>query len=180
VDQRLQDLFKWEIAFQCDCILRANDHLQTASNEPMPTRDVSEIWYALQGLLIAAANIQKLAWGQGGKKGPQRADLRTSLAITDNSALHNPDLRNDFEHFDERLDEWYATAPHQNYTTRGTSSFLNPFDDPSFAGFGHYDRAIGVITFEQKKHSLSVPPVVAEARRILTLIDPTRWRPPGP
>jgi hypothetical protein len=146
----------------------------------MPTRDALELWYALQGLLIAAANTQKLAWGQGGKKAPQRADLRTSLAIADNSALHNPDLRNDFEHFDERLDEWYATAPHQNYSTRGIYKGHNPFDDPSFAGFGHYDRGTGLITFDQKKHSLSVPPIVAEAQRILALVDPARWRPPDP
>jgi hypothetical protein len=180
VDKRIQDLFTWEIAFQCECILRANDHLQAAASQPMPVRDVAEIWYALQGLLIAAANIQKLAWGQGGKKAAQRADLRTTLAIADDSALHNPDLRNDFEHFDERLDEWYATASAQNYSTRGIHSGSNPFDTPSFAGFGHYDRVLGIITFEQKKHSLSVPPIVAEARRIHALIDPARWRPPGP
>ncbi len=178
MDARLREKFEWEVEFQCRCIVRAYDHLQAASNKEAP-RDVVEIWYALQNLLVAAANVQKLAWGEAGKRAAQRTDLRTSLGIADNSALHNPDLRNDFEHFGERLDEWYATAPEKQYSTRGVFSAFNPFDDPTYAGFGHYDRILGVITFDQKQHSLSVRPIVAEARRILAVIEAAR-RPSSP
>jgi len=68
-------------------------------------------WGAVQSFLTAAANISKAFWGQGGKLAKERTDLRVSLNVSDASAIKTTLMRNHFDHFDERLDAWWADAP---------------------------------------------------------------------
>ena len=73
------------------------------------------VWYSVQAFLSAAANISKLLWPldrrDGAKQFPDRgAHLRRTLAIEESSLLKNKDLRNHFEHFDERIEEWVPTS----------------------------------------------------------------------
>lgn len=57
--------------------------------------------------------------GSGHRQNKKRAKkrgkhLRTTLKIDDGEALQNRNLRNHFEHFDERLDDWAETSPFKN------------------------------------------------------------------
>jgi hypothetical protein len=78
----------------------------------------SRFWYCLQAFLASAANISKLLWPSphDGKDAATRgSDLRTLIAtkaVAPGSALDSSgrDLRNAFEHFDARLDEWARSA----------------------------------------------------------------------
>ncbi len=132
----------------------------------MPVRrwSVDGTWIALQNLLVAAANASKLLWGSKGKVATKRADLRKSLGIADSSPLRDPDLRNDFEHIDSRIDAWFDSGK-QTYTSRNIGS-LSAYEahNPGML-FGHWDPETRIVVFWT--HAVSIPAVVDEARAIL-------------
>ncbi|MEA2141968.1 MAG: hypothetical protein QOI64_398 [Solirubrobacteraceae bacterium] len=72
-------------------------------------------WTAIQNLLTAASNISKALWGQGGRHEVERQALRDSLGIDDTSPLREVAMRNHFEHYDERLDRWWAESVAHNH-----------------------------------------------------------------
>lgn len=99
------NLFQSLVRDQCFAaglaIAQANDALATT-----PT-DHDRLWASVQSFLTASANVSKALWGQGGKLADQRASLRASLGVQDDSPLRNVDMRNHYEHFDERIDRWW-------------------------------------------------------------------------
>ncbi len=52
-------------------------------------------------MLNARANISKALWGSGGRLASERAELRASIDVSDDSPLRYVGMRNKFEHFDE-------------------------------------------------------------------------------
>jgi hypothetical protein len=68
----------------------------------------ARIWCDIQNMLTAAANIAKVLWGTS--KNPQtRAidrDLGNWLNVPDTCALRDVRMKNNLEHFDERIDYW--------------------------------------------------------------------------
>ena len=76
----------------------------------------ARFWYSVQSLLMAAANVSKLLWPTYRSKVenlvPHRGEeLRRSLAIGDKHSVLKPrTLRNHFEHYDVRLEQWAARS----------------------------------------------------------------------
>lgn len=68
------------------------------------------LWVAIQSFLTAVANISKALWGQGGSLSAEREPLRLSLHVDDSSPIKATSMRNNFDHFDDRLDTWWATS----------------------------------------------------------------------
>jgi hypothetical protein len=66
------------------------------------------IWLSLQALLGAIGNVSKLLWPQRAKSSTRGRALREMLEVNQASPLKNRQLRNDFEHVDERFEEWIA------------------------------------------------------------------------
>jgi hypothetical protein len=71
-------------------------------------------WYSVQAFLVAAGNISKLLWPSYQKgemliheRGPE---LRAGLAVEEDSPLAPRTLRNHFEHFDVRLEQWAVSS----------------------------------------------------------------------
>lgn len=95
-----------EVARQCRSALIAAEDLACALRKP----DHDRVWYALQGLLIAAGNVSKLLWPSR-ERIPCRGELlRQILGVPDDSPLASRDFRDHFEHFDERLEDWILTS----------------------------------------------------------------------
>lgn len=87
------------------------------------TRD--QLWFSNHALLNAAANVSKHLWPARRKRQavqdafPDRGEeLRAILGVDDNSPLNTRDVRNDFEHADERLEEWWPDNANHNLATR--------------------------------------------------------------
>ena len=74
------------------------------------------VWYPIQSFLTAAANVSKGLWGQGGdhpdrvQRRKNREPLRQLLKVADDSPLRNVNMRNKFDHFDEKIDEWWEQS----------------------------------------------------------------------
>jgi hypothetical protein len=110
LDPALLHAFQKQVELQCRFLLIAAKDV----NDKLPSRNTEAVFYALQNLLNAGANISKALWGQGGKLSDQRKILRESVGIDDASPLRQVTMRNNFEHFDERLDRWWAESKNHN------------------------------------------------------------------
>jgi hypothetical protein len=192
----MQRLFREEIEWQCRFVLMAADQLEQARTTLVETATEREAewnqigrevfgeymrhaWFALQSVLVSAANVSKLLWGSRGKRSAERQALRDSLGVADSSPLRDPDLRNDFEHFDERLEEMYGGEDGRSiYAGRNIGS-MDHLIVPAMnvKQFGHYDPPSGVVTFWD--HSFSVPKILAETQRIVDTIENGGTRPPA-
>ena len=160
---RLLRLFQEQIAHQCGFALRAADDL-------INQRDT---WYSAQNLLVAVGNISKALWGTNTTTEILRKPLRDSLGVGEESALKVRDIRNHWEHFDERLDEWWRDSPAHFYIDRNIGSgpiigglvggpgvaTIKPLDV-----FSNYDSAAGELTFWGD--TFSVPAIVAELEHL--------------
>jgi hypothetical protein len=168
-------IFQSEVELQCKFILTATHELNAA----LLTMNGDEIWKQLQVVLVASANLSKMFWGSSGKKQAERAALRESLQVGNDSPLRDPDLRNDFEHFDERLEDWFSESEHRNFVGRniGPENMIVFGDQAPPDRFQHFDPATGTVTFWD--HSVSINDVVNEAARILPLARQETRKPPG-
>ena len=117
IDTKLLRLFQIQLLSQCEFILMAADDLdRVLTDTGLSTHEkTTRLFFSIQNMLTAAANISKALWGQGKSSAAQRQDLRISIGISDDSPLHDRKMRNNFEHLDERLDEWWETSKSHNY-----------------------------------------------------------------
>ena len=169
MDDRLLGIFQMELATQCEFILiggrQANAYLETHETQPL--------WFALQGMLVSAANASTLLLGSRTEEAlDARRRLRESVEVTDESPLSSRRLRNDFEHFDERLEEWFGKSEDHNYIGR----LIGDPDGIVVAGrgvpedkFGHFDPSTTLVSFWERSASLQA--VLSEAERILAALQ---------
>lgn len=105
--------FQYQVSLQCEIFLDSSDLLTAALAEPESFQKSVKAWSAIQGMLTASANISKALWG---KDTPVRQALRKSIGIVEPSILQEKQMRNAFEHFDERIDDWWDKSEHHNVT----------------------------------------------------------------
>jgi hypothetical protein len=144
VDPFLLRLFQRQIAAQCFAAILASETAinalspaapsngaerasaaaspATATTATTPTRRIPPhqdvFWASVQSCLTAAANISKACWGEDGKYRKERKPLRKSLGIKKDSPLRPLSMLNNFEHFDEQIDKWFATSTNRIHVDR--------------------------------------------------------------
>ena len=159
-------LFQKQIKFQCDCVLIAERELEDA----IAQKDITAIFCAIQSLLGSAANISKALWGVRKTKNAlaARAPLRDSLQVSDASPLNPREMRNNYEHFDERLDKWWEQSKNHNFMDMGlmTRKAIQRLAD--IERFRAYDPATGDLTFWGDDMSLLA--LLNEVRRIHPIV----------
>jgi hypothetical protein len=170
MDLKLLRPFQYQVWVQCQFALRAADDLDAALRSPF---DSNHVWYAIQNLLTATANIAKALWGAGGKLGPQREPLRRSIGVDDSSPLKDTAVRNHFEHFDERMDRWWAQSPAHGLVDMNIG--IEAPGVPEIDVWRTYHPATGDLVFWGDR--FNIPAIVAEVRRILPLVEPEAQKP---
>lgn len=93
-------VFIAEIVTQSKFAGSAADQLAKAS-EPI------EVWGSIQSILVAAANVSKILWPVRKKYMERGRRLRELLSIDDRNLLSKRTFRNHFEHYDERIEDWF-------------------------------------------------------------------------
>lgn len=161
MDIMLLRCFQSQVELQCRFLLSATRTLNVA----LQKNDVDRTFYAIQNLLNAGANISKALWGGGGKLAVQRKPLRDSIAVDDNSPLKNVNMRNNFEHFDERLDRWWAKSkrPIIIDLVVGPKSGIEGLGD--IEKFRHFDPETADLIFWDQEFNIQA--IVNEVQRIL-------------
>jgi hypothetical protein len=169
--------FQGQVFLQCKFLLMA----ATAVNEGLKNGNVDHVYYALQNLLNAGANISKAIWGQAGRLAEQRKLLRDSIGISDDSPLNDVTMRNNFEHFDERLDRWWQESKNHNRADMSigpkdrTIVGLDPIDM-----FRLFDPQTTDLTFWGQE--FNVQKIVNEVQKIFPKLqeesNKPHWEPP--
>jgi hypothetical protein len=157
--------FQRQVARQCRYLLISADEVTQA----LQNRNVEHVFYALQNMLNAGANISKALWGQGGKFTEQRKPLRDSIGVEDGSPLKGVTMRNNFEHFDERLDRWWSNSTHHNHADYliGSPSMINGIQETD--KFRHFDPHTWTVTFWGQEFNLQK--IIDEVRKIAPKLE---------
>lgn len=99
-----------EIALQSQIAQKAAERLRATHDN----FDSIETWCSIQSILVAAGNVSKILWpNQKYKIRGQK--LRELLGVEDNNPLSSRKFRNHFEHYDERIEDWFENNPQGSY-----------------------------------------------------------------
>ncbi len=135
------DIFRGQVGRECKFALMAVNGMEKAlvdyenlpldleARIPEMEKVIDKFWYSVEAFLMATGNISKVFWPSVSKSHKERAkiekrctQLREKWGIKNDSPLASRELRNHFEHFDERIDSWY-------YSKRQNLMDSNPCDD---------------------------------------------------
>jgi len=151
-------LYQREVELQCRVALFSEAQIIPAYALMLKSRpiDAAQFWMLMQSFLSAYANISKLLWGK--KRDPHRAgELRASLAVT--SEFHyqgdGREVRDDFEHIDELLDEHRSEPGDHNLVFRSTGdpAMISGIALDDYLAF--YNPGTHEVTFLGKAFNLS-------------------------
>jgi hypothetical protein len=120
MDKHLLRCFQGEVAKQCRWGILAIEDLEEAlrginSGKLSTAYGMSRIWMSVQTFLVAVGNISKLLWPPQPRIADRGPDLRASLGIKESSCLKTRSFRNHFEHFDERLEEFFLSLGSEQF-----------------------------------------------------------------
>lgn len=94
---------------------RATDALVQARDES----NYDDLWGSVQSFVVAWGNLAKVFWGAGGTHSAKRKPIRDALGVGEESALRNSQLRNNFEHMDERIERWWTAHGSDGFHDHG-------------------------------------------------------------
>lgn len=146
-----------EIVTQSKIAANAGDRLADSS-EPI------EMWGSIQSILVAAGNVSKILWPARKAYTERGKQLRALIGVDDNNLLSDRTFRNHFEHYDERIEEWFDA----NNSAVYLDSRIDPFEGGAFGLPRQFHRSYNPITqvlsFREKSIDLSA--VLAELAAI--------------
>lgn len=126
--------------------------------------DPIEVWGAIQSILVAAGNVSKILWPVRGRYKERGKQLRGLIGVDDNNLLSDRSFRNHFEHYDERVEEWFDG----NDSVAYSDSRIDPIEGApsSLSRLFHrsYNPVSQVLSFREESIDLSA--VLAELATI--------------
>ncbi|MCB0324024.1 MAG: hypothetical protein KDD69_10635 [Bdellovibrionales bacterium] len=125
-------------------------------------RDIDLIWSRIFSLLTAGANISKFLWPSKPQAEMRGKLLREYLSVPVDSPLKDRSIRNDFEHFDERLDT-FVTQERANIFDGGVGPRA-AFPCSESELFRHFDPETWQCIYQGRSYPLR--PVI---RAVITL-----------
>jgi hypothetical protein len=172
---QLAYMFEGEVLKQWDFAVRAF----AIMNAALQQHDQASFWFGMDAALGALGNISKIFFPPGTRSQTQRRgrQLRTAFGVADNSLLQNRALRDAFEHFDERIDQWFRQSPRRNFADRliGPAGMIQGIDtEDMFRHFNPDTRAVSVVGDELDLQAL-VDEVQALVGRVAELHKADWW-----
>lgn len=138
MNDRLREILCREIVIKSDLALIAAEDLKDAAikmHEAQmeffkngfldfdPQRKWSEhsfhqrrIWYSVHNLLSHAGSISRILWPPWAKYEQRGTEMRKNLGIDDAHSFSDRDMRDAFEHFDDRVEEWEKESGTLNFS----------------------------------------------------------------
>jgi hypothetical protein len=99
-----------EIVLQSKIAQRAAERLGATHDD----FDHVETWCSIQSILVAAGNVSKILWPNEIYK-VRGEKLRQLLKVEKDNPLSSRKFRNHFEHYDERIEEYFQGKPQGVY-----------------------------------------------------------------
>ncbi|WDF78946.1 hypothetical protein PQ469_02870 [Mucilaginibacter sp. KACC 22773] len=136
-------IFIGEIALQSKIAQRAAERLQATHDN----FDHVETWCSIQSILVAAGNVSKILWPK--QKYKIRGEkLRRLLKVENDNPLSNRKFRNNFfEHYDERVEEYFQGNSQGVYIDLAMNPSLRSgiFNDPplnTHRGYNSFNNSL--------------------------------------
>ncbi len=161
VNQRLLPLLGLEIERQSKFALLAWEDLNRAKSASELHRG-DRVWYSIQALLVAVANISKILWPPKKSDEARGRVLRQYFGIPDASVLASREFRNHLEHFDKRLVDWLR-AGHGQIVVDGNLSSPPEFLPPTIC-LRQFDPGTSTVYFRDDRIELA--PVIEAVRQL--------------
>lgn len=173
MERMLLRQFQQQILLQSRFMLIAAEQI----NEGLRQSNITFTFYALQSLLNNAANIAKALWGSGGRHSLERQDLRDSIGILDTSPLKLTTMRNNFEHYDDRLDKWWALSKSRNHVDLviAPRDQIKCFSENEMDWFRIFDPKTTALVFWGQE--FCVQDIINEVLRILPKLEEEASKP---
>ncbi|MFK7795623.1 MAG: hypothetical protein AB8B89_09755 [Gammaproteobacteria bacterium] len=153
-------VFISEIVKQAKIAKRAAVRLHATNNY----FDEIEVWCSIQSILVAAGNISKILWPSHESRLPRGEKLRALLEVELDNLLSDRKFRNHFEHYDERIEDWFKS----NNSAVYSDSRINSLEPTpwSFPQFFHrdYNSESQILTF--RGESIDLGAVIKELELI--------------
>ena len=118
-------------------------------------KNSDETWGYIQSILIAIANISKILWPSNKRYSRRGDSLRSILGISNDNPISDRKIRNHFEHYDERIDEWFIKNGSSTYIDKKIDLLnLTPFHHQTFS-HRSYDPLTRTIYFRNESLELA-------------------------
>lgn len=172
IDSFLESAFL-EIEDQCNMAIAAFNYLKGS----LHTMDRNLIWGLTEIILTSSANISRIFWpgpprtkefGVTKQEVDDRASyLKSILNIDDKLTLSDRDLRDHFEHYDERLQSWAKKSKNRILLRRniGARGDIRVANADQYADMGNLDTTTFTVTFWNK--AFEIPVIIQEIEKIL-------------
>ena len=135
-----------EIVFQIKIAQRAANRLPVDPGN----FDHIEVWCSIQSILVATGNVSKILWPISKKSKERGEKLREILCIDENNIIADRNLRNHFEHYDERIETLFENQSSVSYIDLA----FNPFKPEKWEIPKFYQRAYNqvdrILTFRNE------------------------------
>ena len=177
IDSFLESVFLSEIEDQCNTAITAFSYLK----DNLHTMNINLIWGLTEIILTSSANISKFFWpgpprtkefGVTKQEVDDRASyLKSRLSIDDKSPLYDRDLRDHFEHYDERVQSWAKKSKNRVLLHRniGAKGAIVTGNIDQYANMGNLDPTTFTVTFWNK--SFEIPIIIQEIEKILNATE---------
>lgn len=146
-------------------IVAQSKFAEKAAEQLAKSSDSVEVWGSIQSILVAVANVSKILWPARKQYMARGKQLRELLGVDDDNLLSDRTLRNHFEHYDERSENWLESSNSAVYM----DSRIDPFEPTrlSLPQFFHrsYNPTNQTLSFRNESIDLSaVLTALAEIR----------------
>jgi hypothetical protein len=131
-------VFISEIVMQAKIAKRAAERLQATTDH----FDKLEVWCSIQSILVAAGNVSKILWPSRKSSAARGEKLRMLLNIDDSNLLSDRKFRNHFEHYDERIEDWFE----KNRSAVYMDLRIDPFDSICGSNTVNWHRGYNPLT----------------------------------
>lgn len=159
MDDFLQEVYLGQVAAECEHCFRAIGEL----NDILAKKKEGDLFVPVRALIHHAAAVSRIFWPPGGKdklarqRSQRRGDaLRRALNIKSPHPVQSRSLRDHFEHFDERLDEWAEKSKNRNIVDRlvGPCSAIGGDAISDTDIINHYDPATNTYYFRGESFNI--------------------------
>ena len=158
-------IFVDEVINQCDFALISWESLQTCLLK-LEKLNYIRIFCHIQAFLVAVANISKILFPTDEKSTTRGEELRRLLQVPMNSPIEDRNIRNVFEHYDERIESWASSSKKKrralnisdlNLSIGGFSAIprLDPIECMRNLDFSR-GRELLKLTFRDRTYNLTV------------------------
>ena len=155
-----ESVFLGEIVLQSKIAELAAKRLSASKDNS----DQIEVWSSIQSILVAAGNVSKILWPQKEKCAGRGKRLRELLKVSEDNILSDRKFRNHFEHYDERIEDWFKKQSSAVYSDLAVDPFKSIWGNVPTNQHRAYDPLTQTLTFRGESFDLAV--VLKELKEI--------------